>query len=585
MRKYLLIISSFFLLFFSCKIQKEKAKNSAIIEKGYASEVIGALAENAMVVTAHPAASKVGVDILQAGGNATDAMVAIHFALTVCYPRAGNIGGGGFMVMRQKDGKTHTLDFRETAPKAASKDMYLDEEKNVIPRLSLDGHLSVGIPGSVDGMWQAHKKFGKLKWETVLAPAIKMAKEGYNLTAAEEKYMNDFKENIQAQNTQDNLFTQEKTPSAGAVFIQTDLAMTLELIAKKGRAGFYEGKIAQLFVEEMQRGNGIISLEDLKNYASKWREAVTGNYKDDYTIISMPPPSSGGVCLIQMLEMLENKPLAKLGFHSKESIHLINEVERLAYADRAEHLGDPDFYDVPMQQLLDSMYLINRMANINYKNVTRSKDIEAGSFNDAIENRSQKPESEETTHYSIVDTEGNAISVTTTLNSNYGSKVVVGGAGFFLNNEMDDFSAKPGVPNQFGLIGKEANAIVPNKRMLSSMTPTIVEKNGALFMVLGSPGGSTIITSVLQNIINVVDYNMNMQESVNSLRFHHQWKPDTLFMEKNAFLTELQNELAAMGHKIVERDKIGRVDAILVHENGKLEGAADFRGEDKAMGF
>ncbi len=580
MKYTLIFISLLLILSNACKLKKDINQSAtASIEQEKTileQQEMGVLADNAMVVTAHPEASKIGIEVLKNGGNATDAMVAIHFALTVCYPRAGNIGGGGFMVMRENNGNTHTLDFRETAPALASKDMYLDAEKNVIPRLSLDGHLAVGVPGSVDGMWKAHQKFGKLNWANLLQPAINLAENGYKLTKAEVEYMDKYKETIQVLNTEENLFT-IKTPEVNSVFKQLELAKTLRLIAQNGRSGFYEGETAQLFVEEMERGNGIISLEDLKNYQSVWREALVGNYKNAYNIISMSPPSSGGVCLLQMLEMLENINLNECGFHSLSSIHLINEVERLAYADRAEHLGDPAFYNVPMENLLDTAYLDKRFESISILQATRSNIVKAGNFTDN--------ESKETTHYSIVDTEGNAIAVTTTLNGNYGAKVVVGGAGFFLNNEMDDFSAKPGVPNQFGLIGKEANAIEAGKRMLSSMTPTIIEKNGKLFMVVGTPGGSTIITSVLQNFLNVVEYNMTMQEAVNAKRFHHQWKPDTLFVESGAFNEKLSHELKMKGHTLIEKEKIGRVDAILIHENGKLEGAADPRGEDKAMGF
>ncbi|MCL4116044.1 UNVERIFIED_CONTAM: hypothetical protein GTU68_003721 [Idotea baltica] len=528
-----------------------------------------------MVVTAHPEATEVGIKVLKNGGNAIDAMVAVHFALTVCYPRAGNIGGGGFMVYRAANGQKHTLDFRETAPKAASKNMYLNKKGDVIDRLSLDGHLAVGVPGSVDGLWQAHQKFGNLPWAELVFPAIELAEKGYPLTPAEVDYMAEFKEQIKQFNTEENLFTNNTTYKADDQFIQTDLARILKRIGNNGRAGFYEGGVAHMIVEEMKRGNGIITLEDLKNYEAKWREPLIGNYKNEYNIISMPPPSSGGICLLQMLEMLENVPLKEWGFNNEQTIHTINEVEKLAYADRAEHIGDPDFYDVPLEELTDSIYLLNRFNSIDTEQATLSNNVTAGNFG---------TKSEQTTHYSIVDEERNAVSVTTTLNSHYGSKVLVGGAGFFLNNEMDDFSAKPGVPNQFGLVGKEANAITAGKRMLSSMTPTIVEKNGALFMVLGTPGGSTIITSVLQNIINVVEHDMTMQESVNSLRFHHQWKPDTLYHEPNAFDKALISKLEKRGHTLIEKEKIGRVDAILIRNN-KLEGAADTRGEDNALGF
>ncbi len=534
----------------------------------------GVLSEKAAVVSAHPEASRVGLEILRQGGNAVDAAVAVQMALAVTYPVAGNIGGGGFMVLRLKNGTTHTLDFRETAPAEAHRDMYLDKEGKVIPRLSLDGHLAVGVPGTVDGCVMAHRRFGKLKWAQLIEPSVQLARQGFAITEKQAKRINENIENFKKFNTDNDYF--QSAVIAGEQLVQEDLANTLALIRDKGRAGFYEGSVAEQFVSEMQRGNGIIGLEDLKNYSSKWREALVGQYKD-YKIISMPPPSSGGVALCQILNLLEDYPIKDWGFHTPATVHAMTEVERLVYADRATHLGDPDFWEVPVAGLLDVDYLKRRKALINMDAATRSDLINAG--------QPKGTEGEQTTHFSIVDQEGNAVSVTTTLNAAYGSKTFVSGAGFLLNNEMDDFSAKPGVPNYYGLIGGEANAIAPGKRMLSSMTPTIVEKDGELFMVVGSPGGSTIITSVAQTILNVVEHGLSMGESVNANRFHHQWRPDTLFIEEGTFDRKTRKRLKKLGHYVVERDPIGRVDAILVRENGELEGGADYRGDDTALGF
>lgn len=568
------ILSIIILLsFFSCKRTPVPSKQTV---KNYT----GTLAENAMVVTAHAEASRVGVEILKQGGNAIDASVAVQLALTVTYPIAGNIGGGGFMVYRDKDGKTTTLDFREKAPKKAHRDMYLDENNEVIPRLSLDGHLAVGVPGTIDGCVRAHKKYGVLPWETLVQPAIDLAANGFILTHGQATKFNKYDEKLSEFSEINYLAGNWK---GGDTIRQPQLAATLTRIKEKGRAGFYEGKTAELFLKEMEKGGGIITADDLKNYKSVWREPIIGTYKD-YKVISMPPPSSGGIILLQLLKMIENQPIREWGFLHPNTIHWMTEAERRAYADRSEYLGDPDFVNIPTEALLNESYLKKRTKNIEKKKATPSKEILPGLENYEFTQKNTT-ESEETTHFSIVDQWGNAVSITTTLNGAYGSKVFVKDAGFLLNNEMDDFSAKPGVPNLYGLVGNEANAIAPEKRMLSSMTPTILEKDGELFMVVGTPGGSTIITSVFQSILNVVEHNMSMQEAVNAPRFHHQWKPDTVYVEKGCIEPKVRLYLTKQGYEFVERSPIGKVDAILVRKNGVLEGGADIRGEDKAVGF
>lgn len=533
--------------------------------------------QNGLVVSAHPIASEVGLQILKKGGNAVDAAVAVQFALAVVYPGAGNIGGGGFMVYRSAKGETAALDFRETAPLNANKDMYLDMYGQPITDLSLQGRLASGVPGSVDGMVKAHERYGKLGWKELIQPAIDLARNGFPITAAQANELNSKAATFLEYNPEGVSFTSNASWKAGNVLIQQDLAATLELIRDKGRAGFYDGAVASKIVAEMKSGNGIISLEDLKNYEAKWRTPVLGSYRD-YNVISMPPPSSGGIALIQLLKSVEEFPLEKWGFQRDSSVQVMIEAERRVYADRSTHLGDPDFYQVPQAELLNPKYNAIRMSDMNFDRATPSNSIKAG---DAGSNK----ESEETTHFSIVDKEGNAVSLTTTLNGSYGSLVVVSGAGFLLNNEMDDFSVKPGTPNMYGLVGGVANSIEPGKRMLSSMTPTILEKNGKLFMVLGSPGGSTIITSVFQTILNVIDWDMNMQEAVNSPRFHHQWLPDEVAAERESFTPELRNKLKSKGYSIVDRGAIGRVDAILVSPTGELTAGADPRGDDAASGY
>ncbi len=538
--------------------------------------VVGEVGSNGMIVTANPVASEVGARILQQGGNAWDAAVAVQFALAVVYPVAGNIGGGGFAVYRSADGTSGSLDFREKASVHAGRDMYLDQDGNIIDRLSLEGHLAAGVPGVVDGMVRLHERFGSLPWEELLAPSVEIANSGYVLTEQDAHNYNRAQQLFKKFNSPDMLFIKEEGWEKGDTLFQPDLAATMSRIRDRGRAGFYDGETAEFIIDEMQRGNGMISQEDLDRYEAQWRDPVKGNYRG-HGIISMPPPSSGGIALVQLLKSAEAFPIGKWGLNTVSTVHVLTEIEKRVYADRATFLGDPDHYDVPQEMLISDDYLAQRMADIDPKRTTPSQEIKEGKV-DIIE-------SVETTHFSVVDKDQNAVSITTTLNSYFGCKVIVSGAGFFLNNEMDDFSVKAGVPNQFGLLGSEANEIQPEKRMLSSMTPTIVEKDGELLMVVGSPGGSTIITSVFQTIMNVVDHDMGMQQAVNAKRIHHQWLPDRLIIEDQALSAKVLEELEHKGYEISSRGAIGRVDAVLVLPDGSLEGGADPRGDDRAIGF
>ena len=549
---------------------KTARENREIIEGSHITS------EHGMVVSAHPEGSRTGIKILMEGGNAVDAAVATGFALAVCYPEAGNIGGGGFMVIRKSDGEVGVIDYREKAPLKASRDMYLDDDGNVIGGLSTETHLATGVPGSVDGLIKAHSEYGLLSFREVIQPAIDLAEKGFPLNAEQASSLNRNRDYFIEKNLNKPAFVSDKEWQEGDILIQPDLAKTLERIRDNGRDGFYTGITADLIVKEMERGGGLITEMDLADYKSALRKPLIYNYKD-YKLISVPLPSGGGIILFQLLGMVESFPVSEWGFHSTEAVHLITEAEKRVYADRAEFSGDQDFVNVPVNDLLNKKYLKQRLNDFDMNAATPSSLIRAGSPEEYI--------SEETTHYSVVDNSGNAVSVTTTLNNTFGNSIVVDGAGFLLNNEMNDFSIKPGVPNMFGLTGGEANSIEPGKRMLSSMTPVIVEKDGKLFMVAGSPGGSTIPTSVFQVIINVIEYNMSIGEAVDTGRFHHQWLPDYISHERNSLDTLVLSNLRKMGHETRRRVSIGQVNAIQVRSDGLLVSGADRRGYNTACGY
>ena len=524
------------------------------------------------VVSAHPLASEAGLQILKMGGNAIDAAIATQLALAVVYPGAGNLGGGGFLVAHLANGKSIAIDYREKAPSKASRDMYLDEKGNANTNLSQDGHLASGVPGTVAGLF-ASMKYARLPFRQLIQPAIELADKGFVLTPAEARSLNSIQDELNKYNTVIPIFVNARNWKAGDTLIQKDLARTLQRISDKGRDGFYKGETARLVEDEMKRGKGMITMKDMADYKAVERTPVVFDYKG-HRVITMPLPSSGGVLLPQMLKMVEDQPLSKYGFLSWQAVQLMTEVERRAYADRSKFLGDIDFYKVPVKKLTSSEYAKARMKDYSLNKAGNSKEVQAGMIS----------ENEETTHLSVYDQYGNAVAVTTTLNGGYGSRTVVGGAGFFLNNEMDDFSIKPGVANMYGATGGDANAIAPGKRMLSSMTPTIVLKDNKPFLVVGTPGGTTIITSVFQTIVNIIDFGMDASDAVNKPKFHHQWLPDEIVVE-NDFPQDTREQLRKMGYTIKQRGNIGRTELIRIHPNGTIEAIADKRGEDHAAGY
>ena len=531
------------------------------------------IATHGAVVSAHPLASAAGLSILKQGGNAFDAAITTQFVLAVVYPPAGNIGGGGFMVAHTAKGRNIALDYREKAPAAATRDMYIDAAGNARTDLSQNGHLASGVPGTVAGIF-AELKYAKFPIARLIQPAIDLAENGFAVTNAQAQSLDSNQWALKRYNTVTPVFVKEGGWKQGDTLIQKQLAKTLRLIRDKGAKGFYEGETARLIVEEMKRGNGIITELDLKTYRAKEREPSIFPYKK-YTVVTMPLPSSGGVVLQQMLKMAEDQPLAGYGFESVKAVHLMTEIERMAYADRAQYLGDRDYYSVPVDTLVSKTYLKRRMRGFQPGRAGSSTDISAGVLN---------PKSEETTHFEVVDRYGNAVAITTTLNDSYGDKVVVGGAGFLLNNEMDDFSIKPGVPNMYGAVGTDANAIAPGKRMLSSMTPTLVLDKGKVCLVTGTPGGTTITTSVFQTLVNILDFGLTPSDAVNKPKFHHQWLPDVLYVE-SGFPADVEEQLKAMGYTTVHRGAIGRTEVIKISPGGNIEAVGDHRGEDTAEGY
>jgi gamma-glutamyltranspeptidase / glutathione hydrolase len=528
---------------------------------------------NGAVVSAHALASKVGVNILKQGGNAVDAAIATQLALAVVYPGAGNIGGGGFMVLHLNSGENISIDYREVAPSGASRDMYLDANGNPQMHLSQDGHLASGVPGTVAGLFEA-MKYATLPFKKLIQPAIDLAENGFVITERQAQSFNEAKEDFIKLNTSVPIFVRNILWKRGDTLVQKDLANTLKRIRDNGAKGFYEGETARLIVDEMKKKHGIITEDDLKNYQAKTRDPLVFDYKGN-TVVTMPLPSSGGIIIEQMLKMSNYRNLSDMKFETLESVQLMTEVERRSFADRAKFLGDPDFIKVPVKTLASDKYLKKRMSDYQPGKAGNSKDVKEGMINN---------ESEETTHLSVLDKEGNAASVTTTLNGGYGSRIVVSGAGFLLNNEMDDFSVKPGVANMYGAVGAEANAIAPGKRMLSSMTPTIVLKNNKPWIVVGTPGGTTIPTSVYQTLVDIIDFKMAPQDAVNKPKFHHQWLPDEIFVEKG-FDTTVIAQLHKMGYKITIRDEIGRTEVIMIMPDKTIQAIGDRRGDDAAVGY
>ncbi|MBK86216.1 MAG: gamma-glutamyltransferase [Flavobacteriaceae bacterium] len=526
---------------------------------------------SAAVVSARVEASKIGIEIMNQGGNAFDAMVATDLALSVCYPNAGNIGGGGFLVYRDKTGHVGSLDFREKAPSLAHEKMFLNSKGDVIKNKSIQGGLSVGVPGTVAGLFEVHSKLCTMPFEDLIQPAIDLARNGFVVTEKQAIGLNRFRADFISLNGQETFYARKF--NSGDTIVNLNMAKTLEKIKLFGKDGFYKGKIADKIIKSIQSSGGIMTLKDLENYNAKWRAPLSFEYKN-LKIHSMGLPSSGGICLAQIMAMIAPYDIGQYTPHSNEAIQLMVESERRSFSDRSKFLGDPDFNNVQVDLLLNQSYLDKRMSSFSFSKATASKDLNPSNI--------FWEESDQTTHYSIVDLEGNAVSVTTTLNASYGSKLFVEDGGFFLNNEMDDFSIKTGVANMYGLIGGESNKIAPNKRMLSSMSPTIVEENGELALILGSPGGSSIITSVLQVILNVFEFDMGIKQAVNAPRFHHQWLPEYIDLEPNTFNSEIIQGLTKKGYLIDrKRDRlIGRVDAIRITPDRDIIPAPDPRGDD-----
>ena len=530
--------------------------------------------KNGMVVSAKQDASKIGIEILKNGGNAFDAMIATDLALAVVYPNAGNLGGGGFMVYRLANGAKGSLDYREKAPLKSSKNMYLDENSNIVKGLSIKGGLSVAVPGTVAGLFEIHEKFGSLPFSQLIQPSIDLAEQGYVISKKQANTLNQFQNEIYELNDSIKLF--DSKFKEGDVFVNKSLSNTLKKIQSEGKDAFYNGELTSIMIDYLNKKGGILTYDDFKLYEPIWRDPLIFNYKD-LKIISMGPPSSGGIVLGQILRTIEDVDLSKIKHNSTEYIQLLVEAEKLSFADRSKYLGDPDFNTIPISNLLNKNYLKDRFSDFKFENATKTSNIRPGSF---------FKESIETTHYSIVDKHGNAVSVTTTLNGNYGSKLISDELGFFFNNEMDDFSIKPGYPNMYGLVGGEINSIEPEKRMLSSMTPTIVEQNGKLSLILGSPGGPTIITSVLQTILNFYEYGFDIQKSVDLPRFHHIWLPDKIFYEDKIMTNKTKAELINKDYILNStHSSIGRVDAIHVDNNNFFHPAADKRGDDASSAY
>jgi len=542
----------------------------------YSADAPPAKAENAMVVTTDRYASEIGAAIMEQGGNAVDAAVAVSLALAVVNPEAGNLGGGGFMVVRMADGTTAALDYREKAPMAATRDMFLDAEGNVTDR-SMVGHLAAGVPGSVMGMWEAHQRFGTLEWADLVEPAISLA-NGFEV---HERFRGNIVNSLAGirlfEATAATFLPDGRVVELGETFSQPELAATLRRVQVQGAEGFYRGETADLIVAEMDRGGGLITHQDLDAYRAVWHDPIEFTYRD-YTVLSMPPSSSGGATMAEMANIVERHDLGALPWHSSAMVHLLAEAWKRSYADRNNYLADPDFVDIPLERMTSKSYAAERGADIS-ETATPSADIGPG--------LEPPREGDHTTHVSVVAAAGNAVALTTTLNSWFGSKVMVTGAGFVLNNEMDDFTSKPGTPNQYGLVQGANNAVAPGKRMLSAMTPTIVLRpDGELFFVTGTPGGASIITTVFQTIVNVVDYEMNVVQAVNAPRIHHQHLPDQIYFEPGGLLPDVVAELEAAGHTLVERGGVsGDVEAIMVMPDGTLQAASDPRRGGAAVGW